>query len=343
MELYDRNYLVARLLAGTTSFKVGAQRYKVVPPTSEKIFIAEELAKEATYALSFKQLLREEDAKEVLNRLGIWTDKDEKALEDSREYIDDLKVALFKSLHDKKAQKAIKQQLKGVRDAISASAEKKYYLAHLTYENHRQSIRSQFLTALCIVNEEGDFLFNEKDLSGQDAFFIEAALVHIQKQNISPEEVRELSRTDPWRSYWASGKEGTFGVSSAQLNEDQRLLISFSNMYQNAYKHPDCPPDEVFEDDDMFDGWMIADRRKREKESKQKRIDNLVDQKGDEIFVMAHNPEAATEIADANDHSEKMRLRDRMRQVMGSEKPLDELELQDVQMKLRREMMHKKQ
>ena len=112
----------------------------------------------------------------------------------------------------------------------------------------------------------------------------------------------------------------------------------YSKMYDNAYQNPDCPPDEVIEDDDMFDGWMISERREREKNKKKKNLDKVTDQKGDEIFVMADSPEDADDIVDVNDYSEKMRLRDRMRQIKASEDMIEELDLRDVQMMLNRQL-----
>ena len=50
-------------------------------------------------------------------------------------------------------------------------------------------------------------------------------------------------------------------------------MVSFSRMYDGAYGSPECPPDKVIEDDDMFDGWLIDQRRTREKEQSVKRAE----------------------------------------------------------------------
>jgi hypothetical protein len=81
---------------------------------------------------------------------------------------------------------------------------------------------------------------------------------------------------------------------------------------------------------------MIYESRKREKEQKKKRIDELADKKGDELFIMADNMDEAKEIFDVNDQGENMMLKQRIRQIRRQGK-VKEADLIDVKMDLNRQ------
>jgi hypothetical protein len=75
-------------------------------------------------------------------------------------------------------------------------------------------------------------------------------------------------------------------------------------MYDSAYEHPDCPDDEILNDDDAFDGWLIRERRKSEKDKGRKMVDDLVGGRhggASEVFVLAKGKKDAARIEAAND------------------------------------------
>ena len=98
----------------------------------------------------------------------------------------------------------------------------------------------------------------------------------------------------------------------------------------------ECPSDEVFEDDDMFDGWMIDQRRTREKEQKQKELDTTknIPDSAQEVFVFAPTREDADKIYDLNDATARMKIKQRTEMIeqLGSVEAKD---LPDTQMELR--------
>ena len=66
----------------------------------------------------------------------------------------------------------------------------------------------------------------------------------------------------------------------------------YSKLYDGAYEHPECPEDSVIQDDDMFDGWMIFQRRKREKSKTAKQVDSVIGAKqreAEELFIPSPN------------------------------------------------------
>ena len=84
-------------------------------------------------------------------------------------------------------------------------------------------------------------------------------------------EIRELARSEPWKSIWSSSKnEGVlFGKRAIELSEEQKHLIMWSTMYDSIGESPDSPSDKIIADDDMLDGWLILQRREREHNKKE--------------------------------------------------------------------------
>ena len=64
----------------------------------------------------------------------------------------------------------------------------------------------------------------------------------------------------------------------------------WSSLYDNIQESPDCPSNEVINDDDMLDGWMIIQKRNREQAKLQKDAENKFGNKkisnADEVFIV---------------------------------------------------------
>jgi hypothetical protein len=352
MEQHEREHLVAKLLSGATFFKIGRSRYKIINPNPDQVLLSEEIAEESVREASFKQLLTDEEAAEFLNKKEIWTYENEESFKDSEKLIDDMKVELFQTVFDKKASDSIRRKLQGVRKAMEDGLSKKYSIAPMTLEWYRRSVKDQFLVAVCTYDMEGNRVYTENSYFNSDSQIMEKAYSARNKDSITQAQMRELARTEPWRSYWVVSKQNVFGspsanffgprseeaviIPSSHLNQYQRAMVSVCKMYDNAQQHPDCPDESVIKDDDCFDGWMIHESRKREKEQKKKRIDELADKKGDELFVMANDEGDARDVFAVNDQGENMRLKQRFKQIR-SRGEVDESELFDVKMDLNRQ------
>jgi len=108
-------------------------------------------------------------------------------------------------------------------------------------------------------------------------------------------------------------------------------------MYDNAYENPKCPEDEVMDDDDMFDGWIINERRENERDRLENRVESKLDGRhsnAQEVFVMAHSKKDVEDINSYNDLQGKMvkKQRDGFIQqrgnVSGSDLPDQKLKIQ---------------
>ena len=157
----------------------------------------------------------------------------------------------------------------------------------------------------------------------------------INKAFIPVPEIREIARSEPWRSMWLAQKGDSLGIRSVEWTETQRLLVSFSRMYDNVYESTECPSDKVIADDDMLDGWFIKQKKDRDEAKQEKSTDHhFGNHKGrgrQELFVMANNQDEVNSILNQNDMSGKKIIESR-RQVIehAGEEGVKEQHMPDV-------------
>jgi hypothetical protein len=137
----------------------------------------------------------------------------------------------------------------------------------------------------------------------------------INENNIDMSLFRKIARSDLWRNYWSANKNNVFDRAGLEMTDEQKTLTILSKMYDSAQEHPECPPDNVFEDDDMFDGWLISQRREIEKSKSKSRTEKLLGDKkignAQEVFLVANSKEEAQAIYDLNDDTHKHIIKER--------------------------------
>lgn len=328
---------VSRILAGVTFFRLDSSLYKILEATPEQNVLADYLVEEACEDLLFGgQFIDKQQAELIHQRMGTWTNVDNEGIKKSEEHIDDLKIALYKTMMSKKKQKQLKKQLAGIRKALNEAYGKREAIYASTIETHKRGLKEKFLTAINIRNLEGMSYYTIENFWTEDAYLMDRASEFMNKNFLAQDRVREASRKQPWRSYWNASKAAAFSKPLAELGSSQRLIITYSQMYDNARQHPECPAEDVFDDDDIFDGWMLHDQKQRLKDQKQRQIDKTVGSKGDEVFIMAGDQEEANEIFDVNHDRERFNLGRKLKQIKASDRNLDDIELVDNQEKMRR-------
>jgi hypothetical protein len=144
-----------------------------------------------------------------------------------------------------------------------------------------------------------------------------------------------VARSEQWKAIWNSNKNNLFNKASYDLSDEQKTLISISNMYDRIYEHPECPGEDVLNDDDILDGWMIYQRNKAVKIIKQNSSQELANKhkNAKEIFVVA-NKEDVNDILDLNSGLSSSIIKQRRNMIVKSKDGVDEVNLPDVQMEL---------
>ena len=300
MDLAQREGILYRIFSGTTRLLIDGKRYIFKNPSAEEKYTAQEM-----YQLEIKRNRYENwhTKKTVLNFLheeDIFTQEVEDALKKMEDDIEELTFQLFTSMLNAEKSKFVRLTLSRTRTAMSNLLSAKGCLDHTTKEGYASLVKTQYLTSRSLFNENSDRLSND----GCTPELIEKTMIEVANSSVSQSELRELARSEPWRAYWgSSGKQNVFSGIPIDYTEDQRSLVLYSKMYDGAYEHPECPDDEVIDDDDLFDGWMIHQRREREGDKKKKSIEASINEKqknAQELYVVAPDTKEANKINELN-------------------------------------------
>lgn len=339
MEQIDIEYKLYQILLGTHYLSYQGQEYKSVPNTLEDKYRAMQCYYDIIDDIKYDAIMSWDQALKLSERLGFWTSKDEEGLKGLEKMLENLKLDLFKSYIAPDKVKNIKKQLIQVRNGINRSNNNKFTLYHATKEFYASNIKRQLLLALSIRDSKNEKVFNNiKDFWFSDNIIVNLMSDVINKNYISQEEIRKISRSEPWRSMWIINHEKCFSLAPSEWTDEQRILASYSKMYDNVYESPDCPVDTIIEDDDMLDGWFIHQKREREKKNKSNTVDKALGKKGkdgQEVFLVAGSQDQAKEIYNMNDEGTRSIIKAREQVIKSSTEEVEHGHLPDVQSELR--------
>ena len=98
----------------------------------------------------------------------------------------------------------------------------------------------------------------------------------------------------------------------------------------------ESPSEEVIQDDDLLDGWLIIQKRKRERDKLEKEVDKkLGKNKGaQEVYVMADNADHAEKINSLNNPMAK-RIKNSRNNAIDKHGSVAEQDLPDAKRRMR--------
>lgn len=300
-------------MTGITRCQIVKQRYYIHPFSPAHKLEAALLYNDILYECSFKEVLTNEEMLEVMIDNGLWSMDEEVELNSIPLRIDALKVEMYgkyNTFQGKRVEQT-RRMLIRLRARHMDLAARRHSYDFYTQEGLAKSLSMQYL----ITHSTKDIHNNFVDIETQPAWLLNRLIEEYTINSPSEEEIRTLSQYGQWRMIWSSGRqEGrVFGVPSICLTTAQQNLISWSKLYDNISEHPEPPEKDVLEDDDLLDGWLITEQKKRERE----RRERLGDSKGrnsgaQEVFISAETPEDAKRVESMNDPSAAFMKKQRM-------------------------------
>lgn len=312
-----REEIVFRLLQGETVLSIRGQLLKIVIPDPRIRLLANNIFTSTLHKQRFnKDWISDKEIVGLLVKNNLCTPDIDRNLVEIQKSIDDIKVEAYKSIMSPDHEK-IRKRLNIVRSKYQEMLNTRHMFDYLTVRGYAEMIKRQFILCHTVY----DYNTNKRlwdNMADLDVNILDSIAMESNKLTISAEDLREIARTEPWKGHWAVSGGKPFPISSTSLSEEQKTVVLFSYMYENVLKHPECPPDSVIEDDDLFDGWMIIQRREREKEQMSKQIEKKVGQAAQgagEVFLPAQTPEQAKAIFDLNDVSGQITIKQRERQI----------------------------
>lgn len=302
MTLKQREKIVHRLLYGEYLFTIRGIQYKLVQP-SPKIKVMADLYYDETIRKNrFGTWLKDRDCIAILVKNGLCSPNIDENIKKISERIDDLKVELYENLFKQTLFEKTQKTLNMVKAKHEEMIRIRHMLDHLTLNGYAEMVRRQFIICKTLYYAEKNMLVWD-DIDNIDYDIMELVIHESIKNVVGVTELREIARTDPWKSLWNVSKGNPFSVPIGELTDEQKTVILFSQMYDNIAKHPECPPDDIIENDDLLDGWMIRERRKKEKDQMSKQIDERIGHRhgeSDELYIVAQGDTKEKRLADIN-------------------------------------------
>lgn len=318
MDQKRKDNLLTQLMTGQLHFQIDNRPYFLSVPTVECRIIAQTIYEEELFKNRFQKWLNAATARSILISRGIIApniDQQVKALE---ERLEDLKVNLYKSMFSTSDEKKIKKDIVLVKNRLGELEKQKNEIFHLTLEGFASRLKFTTLVAASIYSSlTGRRVYDDEEIKTPDLNFVDIVTARRAMLEPNTEEIREVARSYPWRNTWSLGKPNPFGKVVLDLTEHQQSLMIYSNMYDNIRESSDCPSNTVINDDDMCDGWLILQNRKREKDLREKQTEDILgkNSKAQEIGIPVKSLEDRKRVMSMNDQGTKIVLQQRQKQI----------------------------
>lgn len=310
----------------------------VVPPSIDDIVESYNIYNQIYNQCLIDGIMTEEDMTIWMKENLIWTKYNETLVEKLKKEIEDLKVDIFQARKSKAKCNHIRQNIRQKEELLHEQMILKNSEYSNTCEGISSSARINWLISQTTYASKTKYNFKNITLE---------QVIYNWQQSILPEsKYRELARTEPWRSLWSISKNIKLKLFLNKKNQDltinQKNLILWSQIYDNTYESMDCPDNEVFDDDDMFDGWMISQSRKNEKNKLSQYVEDVTQnskiKNSKEIFIMANDSEHANNIYALNDETTRSKINNKFKTISEHGSILEQ-DLPDVKQELYFEQM----
>lgn len=306
-----------RILQGRLRIRVGDLVLFIYEPSREIIEESFDIYDDAREKAYFSGCYLEDEVINLLVENDIWTPRDDKQAEETQKEIERLKVQAFQSFFRKKELATLKRKIRRLESQYVSLKSKRTTLEHLTCDGVAQFARRCWIIAQTTQTADGD----KYDFS---KIGVKDLLERYSSNTLLQKDIRKVANLHPWRAMWNSSKKrgDVFGKSSIELSHDQLTLVTFSQMYDNVYEHPDQPVEAIIEDDDCLDGWFIVQKEKSDKERKSQQAEGMLSEKvagSQEIMLMAKSQEEAQEIYGLNSASARNIVHSRQEQIRANE------------------------
>tara|TARA_R110000824_G_scaffold10146_3_gene45068 strand:+ start:1475 stop:2524 length:1050 start_codon:yes stop_codon:yes gene_type:complete len=339
MENNKRQECVTRIISGATFFDFQGKPYIIKEPDILDKTFAEKIYQDSIKKGEELGILTEKEILEIVSALGLWSKADEKRLKEMPKLLEDAKVKLYMAYAAYQKRGPIRKHITKVKKEFEELLIKKNYFRNEGLEGAAELLKTRYLVCSNITDLDGNRLWKYGEFFEQSHKFINLILKKYIEFQVTEKEVRELSRNDPWRSLWSAGKteSGVFGMPSSKLTADQKHIIIWSRIYDSVYESQECPNEEVIEDDDMIDGWLTLQNRKREEDKKNSQSERS-DAKGDEVYIVADTQSDAQRIYGMNSPDGRGLIKTRQKQIEGDVdgEGISAENTLDAQMELRR-------
>jgi hypothetical protein len=300
-----------RILLGYYYIYVEDQKYKIYYPNIDVKYEAELLYDKIIEDNKYDKIyLTEHEINIYLQTNGIWTKEDTNRLKDCEKFLEESKIDLFVNFTNEKKKTQNKKNIQRATKDTEVLYNKKNSFNYLTITDHAASVKNEFILMHTIYNSFNKLVFDYNNYDTLDYHNLQKFIREVLENTIKPNLLRLLVKSDIWKSYCVAS---VLEKDIININDDYRHIINLHKMYDNVRQHPECPSNEIIDDDDALDGWFIYQNRKAEKEKKKNAIMNKFGnnmKNAGEVFLMTDDINERNDIYDLNDVQSRQNIRE---------------------------------
>lgn len=332
MELYQRDFLLSRIICGYLRYKQDNLLLRIYYPSKDLIYEANEVYNEAYHKALEDEIMTDDDVFKFLKELKKWTDKDEHNLKEVLpKHIDYWKEKVYENFLMSKRKQDMKKYLTVAEEEYNRLLTLRHSFDHYTCAGLANYSKWQFIIENSTYKNKEVYNWSEID-----CFTI---LNYYNSNLISEKNMRHLAKNEPWNGIWNAGKKNggqIFERVGSELTQDQQRLISWSALYDAVNESMDCPIKSIIDDDDALDGWLIKKRKERDKEGNKNLVESKITNRkiaeSEEIFVAADTVDDAAMIDAVNNMQTQRVKRQRLEHIKKQGRVLEH-EFADVKQK----------
>ena len=283
MKFHEREFFVARIMSGRLKYEKNGLTLFINPSTVEQNYEAQEVFKNTYEKALSEGIMTEEECLLMLVEQGLWNDEDQESMDGLEKDIEQLKIEIYEAFFNEFTRDAARDLLKKASKKLSELHERRHFYDFVNCQGVATYARFYWIIENTTKHADGSEC-NWEEISSQDI------LMHYQASIISESQYRELARTEPWRTIWSTGKANgrLFDKSGIELTLEQRTLMAWSGLYDSVGESHESPPDKVIEDDDALDGWLLVQKRDRERDKAKSQAESKMSEKtmnADEVYL----------------------------------------------------------
>lgn len=334
MQYHEREFFISLIRTGKVFIEYKDIELEIIPPTTEQVFRSCQVYNKVFLEAYNDDVMTEEETLAWMKQRGLWSKEKDEKIEGYNKDIEKLRLEIYNARKNEQLRENIRRYLRaGEKQLSELMSEKNQYLMN-TCEGLATAEKSMFI------------IKNTTYLNNKLYEFDELSLTYItnewQESFLSDKQIRELARDDPWKSLWLTKDKAKIKLfhrkADQELTINQKALVIWSQMYDNIQESLDCPESYVINDDDLLDGWFIAQNKKREREKREKEFEeetkNSKIKNSGEIFVMSKNAQDVDRINSMNDVNSH-NIKKQRSQVLKNKKSVEQQDFLDEQFRIR--------
>jgi hypothetical protein len=225
-------------------------------------------------------MLTEAEALAFYETTGQWSADEESQLTGLQDDIQKLKRGLLDHLFQPERLSQVRATLRRAEKVLVEKWHKRDALLMETAEKFADMAQQRYTIGRVTETEDGESVWptTASFEMCSDNTLINHLVHHYYVGSRPPERViREVARTDPWRTLWLQSKHvhQLFDNPPVAWSAAQSDLVRWTQIYDFVYESLDRPGEQIINDDDLLDSWLIRQSDKAGEQAKQRENDAL--------------------------------------------------------------------